>query len=162
MPRRTRRGTTWASCRSATTSPRCAPTPAARRLDGFVVTLHKFRQEGEIDGIAQQTAGGPRYEQTFHAVAKIRQRAARNSLIEVSGLEEEETHKEIRPLHHLAPPIHISLATHRHYVQRHHSYDAYAAKQVKSIISLLHSETLILQPERTTRCRHINNVKRAS
>ena len=53
----------------------------------------------------------------------------------------EETHEEETPSHHFSPPLLILLTTESHDVQRYHTDDANAAKNVEGMISLFHKRS---------------------
>ena len=91
--------------------------------------------EGEID---EQTDEGTRQvggEQPLAAVDEIGSVATANAAAEVTGLEEEEAHEVIGPLHNLLPPHLVTLSCERHDVQGDHAHDTDAAQDVECVVS---------------------------
>ncbi len=118
-----------------TASPQQVPR---QRLDGVVIAFEQEGQKCKIDNVAQQTAGDVGDEQPLRLVRHIHFRVARQRLVEVARLEEEEGHEEIRPRHHLAPRRLLRLAAELHDVERHHADDTDSAQNVEGMIALLH------------------------
>ena len=70
-----------------------------------------------------------------------------NALVEITCLEEEETHEEESPTHEVVPrDTHHMLPTqaaHGNGVITHHADDAKAAQKVKSMVTLFHVSYLL-------------------
>lgn len=111
-----------------------------QRFDKLLVPVHKRKIETEIDRSTNNAAHQVGHQQTLAPVLQIVEVcAARRPLVEVSGLEEEETHEEETPLHDLEPPFLMLHATEGHDVQRDHADDANATKDVEGVVSLFHN-----------------------
>ena len=110
-----------------------------QRLDELLVTVNKREIETEIDDGTNDAAHQIRHQKSLAPVLQIVEVCSfRSPLIEVAGLEEEETHEEEAPTHHLEPPILLVLTAESHDMQRYHSDDANAAKDVEGVVSLFH------------------------
>ena len=111
-----------------------------QRLDELVITVRQRIIETEIDDGPNDAAHQIRHKQSFRPVPQIVEVCACGSaFVEVACLEEKEAHKEEAPLHHFKPPILLVLSAEGHDVQRHHSDDADAAKDVKGMVSSFHN-----------------------
>ena len=84
-------------------------------------------QPEECQNEAYRSPRQVRNEETTHSVAQVRQRLARNALVEVACFKEEETHEEEGPEHCLLPPRSPSKLCLADDMQHHHSQDAESA-----------------------------------
>ena len=105
------------------------------RLYGVVETIDDEWLEREKYGSAYQTRCNIGDEQPLGLVCTILPTVAQHTFVEISRLEEKERHEVVGPLHDLAPPVVVGMATKCHDMQTDHADDTYAAKEVKSVIS---------------------------
>ena len=115
------------------------PTELCQSRKGFAETFWEEAQPTESYYSAYDAPRKVRNEETTNSVLEIRQRLARNALVEVACFEEEETHEEERPSHRFPPPRSLSKLCLADNMQSHHSQDADSAEQVEGIIARLHS-----------------------
>ena len=114
------------------------PSEIAQRGKCFGWSFGKERQPEECDDAADDAPRDVGHKQTPNAVAKVREGLARDALVEIAGLEEEETHEEERPSHRFLPPRRLPQLRLTNDMQHHHTQDAKSTEQVKGIVSLLH------------------------
>jgi len=115
------------------------PTKLCQSRKGFAGTFWKEAKPTESYHSSNDAPRKVRNEKTTHSVAKIGKRLARNTLVEVAGFKEEETHEEERPSHRFLPPRSLSKLRLANCMKRHHSQNAESAKQIEGIVSRLHS-----------------------
>ena len=108
------------------------------RFDGMVIALDL---EGDVEGVDEEADGAPHHignEQPLGLVCDVCFGVARDGLVEVTCLEEEEAHEEERPAHHLEPPPIVLMAAEGDGVQANHADDADAAQEIKCMVAFLH------------------------
>ena len=112
-------------------------------LDELVVAFRQGEVEAEIDGGSDDAAHQVGHEQPLAPVAQVVEvGGCRRAFVEVAGLEEEETHEEEAPAHHLDSPLLPVLSAEGHDVERHHPDDADAAEDVEGVVALFHSSAV--------------------
>ena len=119
--------------------PQMAPL---HRFDRVVIAVNL---EGKVDGIDKEADGAPhhvRNQQPFRLVLDVGFRVARDRLVEVARLEEEEAHEEERPSHHLLPPVITFMTAEGDGVETNHADDADATQKVECMVTFLHSSRL--------------------
>ena len=110
-----------------------------QRLDEFLVSFRQREIETEIDDGSDDAAHQIRNQKSLAPVFQVVEVCSlRSTFIKVTGLEEEKTHEEEAPSHHFEPPLLLILTTKSHDVQRDHSDDTNATKDVEGVISLFH------------------------
>ena len=102
-----------------------------------------FRVENEDDkeeeqDVTNRTPHDVWDEQALHLILQILLGVARDGLVEVPRLKEEEGHEKISPLHDGCPPILVAEATIVGDVEHDHADDADATQEVEGVIALFH------------------------
>lgn len=115
------------------------PTELCQSCKGFAETFWEEAQPTESHNSSDDTPRQVRNEETAYSVLEIRQRLARNALVEVACFEEEKAHEEEGPSHRFLPPRSLSKLCLADNMQSHHSQDADSAEQIEGIVARLHS-----------------------
>lgn len=122
--------------------------PEVRPLERWHLAFHEdIGEDGyhaEIDDGSDDAPCDVGYKQTFHPIFAISNGITAYGLVEIAGLEEEETHEEEGPAHEVVPRDASDMlptkSTHRNSVVAHHANDAKAAKKIEGMVTLSHHQ----------------------
>ena len=115
-----------------------------------VVALELEGDEGGKDDEAYGAPHGVGDEEALGLVEDEVMAVARDGLVEVASLEEEEAHEEEGPRHDVCPPLLVFVAAEGYGMEAYHADDADAAQEVECMVALLHLSAVSLSP--TMRC----------
>ena len=104
-----------------------------------MVSVKQRRKEGKVYSQSYNACRQIGNEKPFGAIDKIILRVkVIHTLVEISGLEEEERHEVKRPFHYMRPPLHLSHPAEVHDVKTDHTNDTQSAQEVECMVPILH------------------------
>ena len=109
-------------------------------FDDGVVGVEDEEDEEEVYDVAYGAPHGVGDEEALGLVEDEVMAIARDSLVEVACLEEEEGHEEVCPRHDGCPPAFVAEAAGVGDVEHDHADDADAAEEVEGVVALFHGE----------------------